>query len=177
MKHSRIILFSWLAISAAIVAVSLCILFVWMILGLSSQRSIRAEELATAAAKRTDDLRLVSLARDTEDERTSLQALISSDVVAIVEALEKAGTDAGVSMKIDQTASSPTESTDLRTVVLVVDAEGTFPALMHAAHLLSTLPAPSAVDRLSFDRIPNDTRGLWKLDARVSFFTTRDISL
>jgi len=69
----------------------------------------------------------------------------------------------------------------LRAVSFLVEAEGSFAALMRTAELFETLPLPSSVQNLELERALslNESAGktvaLWRLTARISVFTSSEI--
>jgi hypothetical protein len=126
------------------------------------------------ARKQANALKLRALARETQEQRAALTALSSSDVVRMLDALDQLGADAGVDLKIGQAQVVPAAD-PLRGVAFIVNAEGSFSAVLKAASLATSLPMPSRVDQLQFERLPG-TSG-WRLGARVRFITSENVSI
>ena len=99
-------------------------------------------------------------ARETRGEREVLEEIAHAEIVSIIEAVEAAGRDAGVLTKIHQVlAGAPLQAASpdvppIRSVSVVIEAEGGFAALMHMAELVHTLPLPSSVEQMRFEHVP-----------------------
>ena len=116
---------------------------------------------------------------------SSLERIARTDLLSIVEAIEMVGEDADVRVGILQiaagdpiSAASPDVPT-IRPVNAVVEAQGAFGRLVHAAALLQALPFPSEVYQMQFERIPPEAGGNaggWRFVARIRVLTIADIS-
>jgi|GEM_PF-2371131 len=160
-----------LAISIALVV---C---VWVFSG-SVQQALekRNTELSSAeseAMRQEVQLRVHSLARETVGERAELERLVSPDIVTIVEAIETAGRDAGVVISLGQAAAIPATDTPLNTITLGVEATGSFDAVMKAGALLASLPVPSILEQIQFEKREEG----WGMSARLRFLTAADVPL
>ena len=174
---------SWPAFLAAVLIWLSVGLFAWTI---RAEKEIRAsKDFDTEFIATTQDasLRLRALARDTREERALLDQIAGADITRIVDTIEMVGRDAGVSLEIGQAFSAPSGDTPnpANTVSFFVAAEGTFSAVMRTAELLGSLPMPSLIEAMQFERValpPASGRGVaaWQLGVRVRFLTTSDIS-
>jgi hypothetical protein len=176
--------FSWFAVLAAAIVWLSAGLFAWTIQSEETARTLRDLDTEYVSAAQDTALRLRALARDTQEERSLLDQLAKTDIAEIIDAVEKAGRDAGVVFQIGQALSAPPAETPLpgKTVSFFVSTEGTFSAVMHAARLLTLLPIPSLIEEIQFERsaVAGGTSGrgasTWRLGMRVRFLTTAEIS-
>lgn len=179
MHTSRIKYLSWAAFLAAICAWGLVGLCTWTIFAAKDARIFRNADSEQTALRQASALRTHALARDTKDVRAQLEAYAYLDVLSIVDTIESVKKDARVGIDIGQALSAGENATSLaHTVGFIVEARGSFSAITHAAALLQSLPIPSAVDQMQFERM-QDAAGspnLWRLTARMRVFTTADIS-
>jgi len=94
-----------ISITLACFAIGSLIATVWLVVSVSSERSLLKVVLAEKAQANVRDNYSASvraLARDTIRGREELSAIISqNDVVGIIEVLENAGNDAGVAAIVD----------------------------------------------------------------------------
>ena len=127
-------------------------------------------------------LRVRSLARETREARAGLQSIAHTDVVSIVEAIEKAGRDADTELEVvavNPGAPLPAASDEIppvRLVEVVVEAEDSFEPLFRAASFLSVLPISSSLSQVRLEKLPSSVGGGWRLVARMQVLTTVDIA-
>ncbi len=175
--------FSWIALLAAILAWTAVIFFAWTISSQHEARTSSDSDSEQASVQQSVALRVHSLARETSPARAELEGLVSTDIVSIVDTIDAVGHDAGVQIQIGQALAAPSSGPGsiVHTVSFIVEAEGSFASVAHAAALLGSLPTPSAVDQLQFERAPStedSAKGSphWRMSARMRFFTTADTS-
>lgn len=124
-------------------------------------------------------LRLHALARETKNERSRLEEISRADLAGILDIIESISKDSGVSVEITEAPSiSRIESSIIRAMSLSVEARGTFAQVARVVALLETIPIPSAVDGLRFERTAGaegSARSSWRLIAYVRLLTTADI--
>ncbi len=133
----------------------------------------RAGEYKSALEQRT-------LVRATEEGRAQVADLAGKDALAIVEALEKAGSDARISLEIDQAQTAPSSAKNkLKSVGFVVRGEGSFSAVMRALALIEHISIPSRIDEVSLEAPPlsSSRARAWNFTARVTLYTTADLAL
>jgi hypothetical protein len=123
--------------------------------------------------------RLSAIARDTEEERAALDALLAPDIVSMVKMIESAGkplrltvtvNDAQASGAVDLPGGAP-----LRTVTFLVESQGPYASLMRLETLFENLPLASTVDELELQSL-QDQATPWHLTARIRVYTTAAIS-
>ncbi|KKW19286.1 MAG: hypothetical protein UY63_C0017G0063 [Parcubacteria group bacterium GW2011_GWA2_51_10] len=177
---------SWIAVSCAVGALAAVVLFAFYT---RVQHAARSEALERAQAETvTEESSMVfqALARDTKDLRKQLDDMTRVDVLDAAGLIESVGDAAGVAIKINAASLEPvdgeeSEDAELRAVSFLVEAEGSFAALMRTAELFETLPLPSSVQNLELERALslNESAGktvaLWRLTARISVFTSSEI--
>ena len=169
---------SWIVLGAGIGAWILVFFFIWHIeekkqLLRSSQASV-----ARLESERTSSLQLVSMARDTKDVRSRLDALVRVEVVSMVDTIDTVGKDAGVFIQIGQAIPESAKNGPLRSVTFQMSAEGSFAALSRAIALFETLPIPSSVEQVRFTYTggsDSGAKGRWHMSARLRIMTTADI--
>ena len=147
------------------------------------QAAYAAKELSTQESEmqQSSILKLHALARDTRESREKLESLAHRDIVEILDSIEKVARDTRIPIEIGeaQSATAGASLAPLKIVSFVIQASGSFSQVLHVVTLLETLPSPSSVTELSFERLPEITRGgknLWRVVVRARFFTTADIS-
>ncbi len=111
---------------------------------------LQAAQRAAILQSSSEQTHAVLLA--TENDRASLDQLISVDVVSVATLLQKAGTASGVAVKIDSatpsmSAETPSGAT-FQTIDFALEADGSFASLMHALQLFATLPIPSSIGQV-----------------------------
>ena len=175
---------SWVTLMLAIIAWSFIGFFSWSLSVAQAARVSGDTVAGQDAARRETELRLRVLARETEVLRAELEEDTRATPLSIVESIESVGKESGVSLEIGQVlASAPVPSASpsapsVRTISVVVEATGSFTALMHTASLLSSIPLPSTINQLHFELPPtsaSNPSSLWHLTARVSVLTTAEI--
>lgn len=169
-------LFAWSSFALALFAWGGVALFAWMVsasLDESMSRSLQREQ---EFAAQSSMLRMHALARDTREAREQLAALVELDVVRMIAAIEAVGPDSGTRVEIGQALSSAAnEEAPLSTIGLIVQAEGTYAAVVRAAAMLYSLPIPAAVDSLQFELLPGGKGDAWRLAVRLRLFTSVDL--
>jgi hypothetical protein len=144
----------------------------WVFSSLTANRgevAARKVERSSAVLRASYALTLRSLARDTNAERNELRQLtLKEDALAIIEVIEDAGKDAGVSVSIGSVTQGifPTGrgGGTLPAVSLSIHAEGSFAGVYYFLSLLETLPALSFIDFTDFELTGN---GDWRALIRM----------
>jgi len=176
MKNTKYI--PWLILFVAVCAWAFVAFFAWSISATKEAHASEKLDAEQQSIKSESIVRIHALARDTVEERATLNSLANLDVISIVDAIEAAGNAAHVEVEIGQAlADSPgADKTNARSVNIVVEAQGSFNALMNTAALLYVLPVPSEVTQLQIERLP-DSSGTrkWRLVARILVLTTANI--
>ncbi len=130
-------------------------------------------------------IRVRTLARETKDLRTDLETNANREAISIVESIEAIEKDAGVDITIGEVLSEPTKTAasptvpSLRTIGIAVEAMGSFREVMHAAALIHSLPVPSVVKSMQFERLSGDgisAGNEWRLVTELRVSTIADIS-
>lgn len=174
---------SSITLAGAIVLLSAAAAFALSIRGQWGERLLQANEREEQAQSESSAARASALARDTKDIRESLDALANVDVLSAADSIESVGRAVGVTLKIDAAlagnGSNKSAASGLRAVNFVVEAEGPFPALMHAARLLESLPLLSSVKTLEFEQVQDSGSGaarskanLWRMNAVLEVLTS-----
>ncbi|OGG77853.1 hypothetical protein A3B35_02330 [Candidatus Kaiserbacteria bacterium RIFCSPLOWO2_01_FULL_54_24] len=179
---------TYLPLITALVAIALWTGVGYLAWTIYSQEFLSAEKIADLdqeSVRQAAALRLHALVRDTKEERTKLEDIARVDIIAMLESVEQIGRDVGIPIEIGQaiSTSDPDSGKRVRSVGFVVEGEGSFAKVMHAAALFEALPKPSFVDDLQFEMIPASSAGakkpaasLWHLVVRMRFISTADIS-
>lgn len=176
---------SWLALVLALFAWGFVGFLAWSISDARSVHLMQESTLEEGADELDEILRLHTLTRDTKDIRAELESLVHRDAMSIVEAIEQVGDDARVDIEIGQVlAGSPepdvsSATPSIHTVGVAVEVLGSFSGVLHAAALLYSLPVPSTIDQMQFERLPageSSRNKEWRLVVRIQVLTTADIS-
>ncbi|MDO8552537.1 MAG: hypothetical protein Q7S01_03325 [bacterium] len=189
MNRRNIQIFSWMAAVAAVAAWAGVVMYASWISGQLDARQSLATDVESISAREMAAARLHALARETNALRLQLDNLANPDVISVANVIDSIGKISGSKLKIGgviqeyaaQNASA-SDAPALHAVGFAVEAEGTFASLIHAAKLLETLPAPSSVQGLEFERAPLTTDSgsakpaVWRLTAHIRVFTNADIS-
>src|SRR3989344_2866512 len=140
---------SWLTLAVAIVLWVGVGFAAWTISHEESARTVRMTQEEEESIQQAAMLRLHMLARETRGARTELENIAHRDVVEILDLIEGAGRDAGISVKIGESLSADsTSDAPFGSATFVVEASGTFAQVVHAAALFESLPAPSSLPQL-----------------------------
>lgn len=170
---------TWMVIGAALCVWAGVGLFAWTVTNAAAERAERMASLKQEEAERASAFRVHTLARETQEERNALNMLAQQDIISIIESIERVGTTARVSLEIGQALAERenTSESGIRSVNVVVDATGSFSAVMHALALLETLPLPSEITQTQLERLPGESgKGGWRAVVHITVFTTVDIS-
>jgi len=122
---------------------------------------IRAEE---ESLRGESAARLRSTIQGSEEERAALENVLQITILDAVETIESAGKQAGAS-SVTIGEATPISSTPngISRVSVVVNAEGTFPALMRAVQVYESLPMPSKLEQFEITKADK----IWRLTARI----------
>lgn len=155
---------------------------VWTSLYLVSQGAVRAahvQKTDASVVERASRARAAIVAQATTRERANLERLAAQDASSIIRAIEQAGKDAGVPVKIGQViAPQETENSIVHSPAFVIEATGSFASLVRVAELLDSLPIPSRVEQFQLSQAGGTDRAKrsWILSVRVQVMTTDSIS-
>ncbi len=152
---------------------------VWYFNSYIGQMDHDYKESAAAVARRTAQensaAHLHLLLVQTHDQRSELDSLVGTDLISIVDTLDRAGRAAGVQIEIQNTSQVATASKNSGTVAsalaFVIQASGTFEQITHVLDLLNVLPTPSTIEQYDLDH----SSGGWVLHARMRILTTASL--
>lgn len=131
----------------------------------------RAELALAQTEAREESLRGESAARlratiqDTEAERAALESVVKVPILTAVEAIESAGKKAGAT-EVSIGNASPTGAgmpEGVMAVSVVVNARGSFAALIRTLRVFETLSLPSTVEQFELEHVDN----AWRFTARL----------
>jgi hypothetical protein len=178
MRGTKLTYLSWGALLIALCACALAGFMVWDISARLVDREANMLLADTQAAQNENAARISALAADTQQGRGELDALLQTDVVGMANTIDAAGHAAGATTQV-VAASSGTLSAktpaNVNAVEFVVQANGTFGQVYHAAELFEALPIPSSVEELDFQH-QQSTTGSWQLTARIRALTEATVS-
>jgi hypothetical protein len=114
---------------------------------------------------------LHTLLTQTLGQRQALDALVNTDIVSIVNAIDGVGSASGVTIQIQSTSpeSTPPKSPKpiASTLAINIQTSGTFDQVMRAIKLLAALPIPTEIEQFDL----NAGSGLWSAIIRVRIYT------
>ncbi len=155
--------------------------FAWTISRAAEEHRAQIAGMERQSAEHSAALQLHALARATREERAKLEELSNADLLEILDTIEALARDTGISIQIGQAPSiTGSESSPLRTASFTIEARGSFTQVAHVVAFLESLPIPSALDELQFERLPSPgsgkpDRSLWRGVTKMRFLTTADI--
>ena len=173
---------AWSLLALTLGAWCFVVFFAWTIYVDESERLAEAQNAKIISLERASATRTHALAVDTAQQSEALGKILAVDVVSIANMLEAAGKAAKVGVKLGNAVPENFSASDplpVQAVGFVVEAKGTFSALMHAARLFEKLPLPSTVTRLDFEHVPTQGgkgAGEWHMNAHIRVLTTSDIA-
>jgi hypothetical protein len=135
----------------------------------------RADYASTLELSKENALRGESAARlqtsidATVAEREALEQLVAVSILRAVEVIEQAGAAAGASNVTIGEATPTGTSEGLSIITIVVNASGSFGALMRAVALYETLPIPATLEQFELVKLSEERS--WQLTARVRILT------
>lgn len=174
----------WIVFPLSLIAWAGVGLFAWTISRDEANRIAQVQITQDAERKEAMAVRLHSIIQDTATERAQLASVLGVDVVSVIDMIEAAGKAAGVKIAI---SNAQPENVSFPQVVggpqiiatgFVVEAQGTFKALMHTAELLETLPVPATIGHLDLELKSSDGKEAlypWSMNTRIRVLTTSDI--
>ena len=152
---------------AAIAAMS------WLVYDWNEKRNALSDlelSYANAAQKNTYAASARVLLRDIETERKQLGEInANSDPVEIIHFIEGVGKSAHVSITINSVNPGSTYAKDpsLNSFVIAITGTGSFSQLNHFVSLLETIPLPSLIEKVKFEKHDRD----WNVEVLIRVFT------
>lgn len=173
---------AWLALVLAVLAWLGVGLFASTILAEQGNRAADVQQLQDSSSQASQALDLHALVSDTASARTALTGLVTVDPASLAQAIDTAGTSAGIPIEISDASSgsAPAVSggTATQAFAFTAASQGSFAAVMRAAQILETLPVPSSIQEIQIIRSPDaaGTTGLWQMSAQVQALTASTVS-
>lgn len=179
---NRTIIISWVLLVAALAAAGGVVYAGIYIKNAAIARAAEASTSEQQSDRVVFSQHLRSLAAETQADREKLDALVHNDIVNVVDMLERTAQAANVKATVSGALPSGAAvqlpgGVSLQSIIFVVQAEGTFAALMHAAELYEHLPLPSSVEQIDLERDRSaGAKGLWRIKMDIRLLTTSDVS-
>jgi hypothetical protein len=173
-----------MALGIAIISWCAVAFFLFVIVQMQSERAQYIEDAAAANLQQGQTAQLRILARETESDRASLDAIANVDVVSAVnfiESVQASGTVVHVTEAQPVKIAVKANTQQMNVIDLSTHAEGSFSSLMRVAQLLETLPLATTVQEVDVSRAPvnpgaKSTAATWSLNMRLRFYTTATLS-
>lgn len=165
-----------LAFVSVLVAVAVWVAYGYLVSTLGSERVAYATLLQDEAMKETREravARVRSGVRDTRDERSALEEMLSVDVIRAVSTVEAVGEATRASVKIDGATGGPANE-HVRSILVSVTLTGTRAAVIDALTVLETLPFPAIIEHVDMLASP-EGKDAWTARLRLRFITTSAI--
>lgn len=160
-----------------LVSFSLWGIFGFMVWNLYGERRAHAEASVTASQEATrgeSASRLRAAVQSTEAERASLDSLLNISILRAVEILETTARQSGATeASVGEASPTPPAATDpqgLMSVAIVINASGSFTALMRALSLYETLAVPSVLEQFEIEKVDKT----WRSTARVRVYLSSE---
>lgn len=180
----RISYIAWLVVVLALSACAGVAYFAWTI---AQDKKDRIEILASTqetSLRQAAAARIHALVTDTVSQRKELEGLLPPDVLSVAGLIRDAGVAAGVALELSNALPETPSSSDVSPVHAIgflVQAKGSFPALMRAIAILETLPVAVSVQRFDIERtsagggVASNTS--WHMSVYIRALTTALVSL
>lgn len=172
---------SWTLLALSIGACVGVFMFAQHITYESEARVFSVQNIEQVSAKQMSALRLRTLAAETATERAEFERLLNVDVIGLATTIESAGAKAGVTVRISdalpERIANPdnVQGADLQSVGFIIEANGSFTALMRVVAAFERLALPSSIEQVELERLTGTSEGTWRLSARLRTFTTAAI--
>lgn len=169
---------AWLAVLVALVAWSGTAYFAWVIGGAEEARAAAAASAQENSLRQAASMRARSLVVDTVFERAALEAYFQKDVIAIADLITSAGRAAGVSLQLGSAlpeAKTQSDAATVNAVGFVIQAQGSYAALMRAIGFLEQIPVPASLERVDIVRTSSE-EGTWRASIYLRALTITPIS-
>lgn len=161
-----------LAITTFLLAALLWGVFIYLVVALPRERARYAEALvvsAQEAVRAESSARVKAVVQDTEIERAALLSLLQVpliDAIKIVEDAARAGGARTVSIGEATPINGKTSpaAPPMTRVAVVVQAQGSFAALVRTISLFETLTIPATLDGFDLEK----GEETWRLTARIT---------
>jgi hypothetical protein len=161
----------WVALTIALLLWTLTLYAFWSI-----EQQKKAHVIFVSGAQ--EEIRLIAqssrlrgLLNDTKNDRTTLQGIISADVIALVDAIDAVGKTVNLNVQVSNVQPEAQKKGALPgtaiPVTLVVQSEGTFPEITRLVELLNALSIPTTIQQVELVR----SGSLWRLTARLKVLT------
>lgn len=175
---------SWILLIVSVCAWGAVVYAGSHILDSSIERGAAASNADQQADRVAYALRVHALAEDSAKDRASMESLMSTDIVTIAKQIEDTGRSANVNASVSSAnpetgAKELPGGAPLRAVSFVVQLQGSYSALLHAAKLFETFPIPSQIQDIELERISQGDAATqsWHMTLRLRVLTTSDITL
>jgi hypothetical protein len=176
--NKKIAITSWVLMCVAVCAWGGVVLGSQLIVRIAQERAADMKDALTKANQEALNQKVRALAATTEKDRASLESLLKTELVYMINTIEAAGATARVQSKVSDASLSGTQpipqSDPIRSVVFSVQAQGTYTQIMHAAKLYETLPLLSSVEQVELERVQSAEQKtpLWNMLVRIRVQTT-----
>lgn len=132
------------------------------------------------ALREMTSTRLRGLMAESQSDREAMEAIVSTDIVAIVNAIESAGRAAGTELEISSATpeKSKEASNYVAGVTFTIQAKGSYEGVARLLTLLGTLPVPVRINQ--FDMVLEDgdvKQQAWRTNIRMHALTASKIDL
>lgn len=176
---SRTLLIGW---SVAFIALCALVAVVWhatSISGLLEKRAALYADSVQHAIATEDSARHRAVFNSTISERAALEQFSQTQLLQMVDTIQRAGRDAGVPLTVSAASRVEVSGTPLlRPVDFTVEGKGSFGALMRALYLLEVLPLPSRVTQTSIGlevEATKQTTETWSGTFRIRVYTSSNL--
>ncbi|MBI5645208.1 hypothetical protein HY970_03870 [Candidatus Kaiserbacteria bacterium] len=123
--------------------------------------------------------RLSVLAEGTKTEREALDKIVGADIATYADIIERVGERAGLSVRVENAVPeniAAQNDAPAKSVIFIIESQGTFSNLLRTAAYLENIPLPSNVQQLEFERVQSRSAQPWFLTARIRVYTTTPIT-
>ncbi len=176
---------TWIVFAATLAAWGGVIFFAWLILGMQDERHQQLGSSEQEAVRQITAVHTHAVAQDTAEERANLDKITKVDVLTAVNTIENAATSIGIALRVRDAQAEPGQnSTDkqspdtLNVIGLLVEGDGSFPALMRSVQILEQLPFVTSIESLELTSGgPSKEKVImWHASLRIRLYTSTSIA-
>ena len=178
MKRSSLVTLAYISLGLALILCGAAGYLMWDIsMNLATRQAANANAVSQNAQAQ-NAVHIEALAADSASDRATLNTLLQNDVLHIISTIQAAGKSAGTDTSIPSVTPGglPQLPSNVTALEFIVQSQGSFAQVFNAAKLFETLPLPSQVEQLDFERQQNAIESkTWQLTAHIRVLTSAQI--
>jgi hypothetical protein len=180
---TRLTFIAWSLVALAIIAWLLVIYGANMIRASATDSANAARSARTQSSQLELNARIHSIASSTAQGRDTLETILSTDVVSIVDTIDAVGSVTGVSARVTDAAPGTVQQIKdgpaLHSVTFSIEGSGTFAQIMRAVTLYEQLPLLSTVDYVEISHNGGEDQKVspWSFKLHIRVMTSAQVTI